>query len=266
MSDGSGRVTECSTHPKVLPRAPRLLVRRFQSPQLAGAHYRAQQGFWGCRKTKNTPNTQAGRCHINRNPQFGLFLRPHSAGVPLPSRSTTRNYSTASLHATSYDIGGCEECCFPGLLSGHSPISHTCPRLSLYLPARPIAPPSATVLFAPPSSILSPEPPLHDANRDALLFDGARRLQEQLRGRIPARDQHLMGAQIDMAPPTNGVPRINGDGPLAHRLKMERKHSSPMAPAFMVSAPGKVIVWGEHAVVHGKVCPHSLLAAIHPPR
>ncbi len=35
--------------------------------------------------------------------------------------------------------------------------------------------------------------------------------------------------------------------------KMDRKKSSPMMPAFMVSAPGKVIVFGEHAVVHGKV-------------
>jgi hypothetical protein len=32
-----------------------------------------------------------------------------------------------------------------------------------------------------------------------------------------------------------------------------RKKSSPMMPPFMVSAPGKVIVYGEHAVVHGKV-------------
>lgn len=37
------------------------------------------------------------------------------------------------------------------------------------------------------------------------------------------------------------------------RVKMARKQSSPMMPAFMVSAPGKVIVFGEHAVVHGKV-------------
>lgn len=38
-----------------------------------------------------------------------------------------------------------------------------------------------------------------------------------------------------------------------------RKASSPMAPAFMVSAPGKVIVYGEHAVVHGKA---AMAAAI----
>ena len=35
--------------------------------------------------------------------------------------------------------------------------------------------------------------------------------------------------------------------------RRKRKQSSPMMPAFMVSAPGKVIVFGEHSVVHGKV-------------
>ncbi|EED15232.1 mevalonate kinase [Talaromyces stipitatus ATCC 10500] len=43
------------------------------------------------------------------------------------------------------------------------------------------------------------------------------------------------------------------------RTQMKRKQSSPMAPAFMVSAPGKVIVFGEHAVVHGKA---AMAAAI----
>lgn len=45
---------------------------------------------------------------------------------------------------------------------------------------------------------------------------------------------------------------VNGV-PLRHRSR--RKQSSPMMPPFMVSAPGKVIVFGEHAVVHGKVSP-----------
>jgi mevalonate kinase len=50
----------------------------------------------------------------------------------------------------------------------------------------------------------------------------------------------------------------NGNGrSLPHR--MNRKESSAMAPAFMVSAPGKVIVFGEHAVVHGKA---AMAAAI----
>jgi mevalonate kinase len=47
------------------------------------------------------------------------------------------------------------------------------------------------------------------------------------------------------APVQNGAPALL------------RKKSSPMMPPFMVSAPGKVIVYGEHAVVHGKVCSNS---------
>lgn len=40
---------------------------------------------------------------------------------------------------------------------------------------------------------------------------------------------------------------------------VERKPSSPVMPAFMTSAPGKVIVYGEHAVVYGKA---AMAAAI----
>lgn len=49
---------------------------------------------------------------------------------------------------------------------------------------------------------------------------------------------------------------INGANPRSHH---DRKTSTPMMPAFMVSAPGKVIVFGEHAVVHGKA---AMAAAI----
>lgn len=65
----------------------------------------------------------------------------------------------------------------------------------------------------------------------------------------------------DMPPRTNGT--VNGvseemasahlNGTENSRRPLDRKQSAPMMPAFMVSAPGKVIVFGEHAVVHGKV-------------
>ena len=53
-----------------------------------------------------------------------------------------------------------------------------------------------------------------------------------------------------------GSPRQANGVPV--RQKMRRKQSSPMMPPFMVSAPGKVIVFGEHAVVHGKVSALSI--------
>jgi len=48
-------------------------------------------------------------------------------------------------------------------------------------------------------------------------------------------------------------------GNLPSRPKHGRKSSLPMDAAFMTSAPGKVIVYGEHAVVHGKA---AMAAAI----
>lgn len=78
---------------------------------------------------------------------------------------------------------------------------------------------------------------------------------------IPNRPENTASDILDsaMAPSTNGLvsnPPTNGT---FSKKAMARKASSPMAPAFMVSAPGKVIVFGEHAVVHGKA---AMAAAI----
>ncbi|PHH78899.1 hypothetical protein CDD82_2771 [Ophiocordyceps australis] len=61
---------------------------------------------------------------------------------------------------------------------------------------------------------------------------------------------------------TKASTRAHGDAlgkPEAGRLAQDRRLSNPMAPTFMVSAPGKVIVFGEHSVVHGKA---AIAAAI----
>ncbi|KAI9814123.1 MAG: Mevalonate kinase [Thelocarpon impressellum] len=80
-------------------------------------------------------------------------------------------------------------------------------------------------------------------------------------GRSSAEAGQRVGRGRDNATPNGGPAKlglqpVNGhDGPAelaSPRAHLDRKPSSPMMPAFMVSAPGKVIVYGEHAVVHGK--------------
>jgi mevalonate kinase len=66
---------------------------------------------------------------------------------------------------------------------------------------------------------------------------------------------HRQKMALNGAPITNGTELVAGD-----RRPHGRKPSSPMAPAFMVSAPGKVIVFGEHAVVHGKAAMAAAIA------
>ncbi|KAG6006573.1 hypothetical protein E4U21_006871 [Claviceps maximensis] len=64
---------------------------------------------------------------------------------------------------------------------------------------------------------------------------------------------------VDDTPSGSSVAVAGGDEDWLHHGMVGRKQSSPLAPAFMVSAPGKVIVFGEHSVVHGKV---AIAAAI----
>ncbi|KNG90737.1 mevalonate kinase [Aspergillus nomiae NRRL 13137] len=76
---------------------------------------------------------------------------------------------------------------------------------------------------------------------------------------IPIRSKSSVASDdsVDTSDDTSTAPSFSSSPPSTksvtngvHRPAMARKASSPMAPAFMVSAPGKVIVFGEHAVVH----------------
>lgn len=51
----------------------------------------------------------------------------------------------------------------------------------------------------------------------------------------------------------SAMKKVMAKRPPLHPLGSSQASGSPLGPSFMVSAPGKVIVYGEHAVVHGKV-------------
>ena len=58
--------------------------------------------------------------------------------------------------------------------------------------------------------------------------------------------KELQNGHLEPPSSKHGVKQTNG------YMHHSRRVSTPMMPPFMVSAPGKVIVFGEHAVVHGK--------------
>jgi mevalonate kinase len=68
----------------------------------------------------------------------------------------------------------------------------------------------------------------------------------------------LHSKHVTVVEPTNGTNTPAASG--TRRIPMhDRKPSNPLAPPFLVSAPGKTIVYGEHAVVHGRA---AIAAAI----
>ena len=83
-------------------------------------------------------------------------------------------------------------------------------------------------------------------------------------GRVPTSPNSALELSSDAMQTLNvngktGLPAGNNDPSTSPRVFLDRKPSSPMMPAFITSAPGKVIVFGEHAVVHGKA---AMAAAI----
>lgn len=69
----------------------------------------------------------------------------------------------------------------------------------------------------------------------------------------PAKSNGHMDSRGTIA----GDSHVRGNGQI--RPIHGRKESNPLAPPFIVSAPGKTIVYGEHAVVHGRA---AMAAAI----
>ncbi|KAK3684975.1 ribosomal protein S5 domain 2-type protein [Podospora appendiculata] len=78
-------------------------------------------------------------------------------------------------------------------------------------------------------------------------------------GHLQEPNGHLNGSSGVTLTLTNGTTNGNGVLKPVSRPSHDRRKSTPMMPTFMVSAPGKVIVFGEHAVVHGKA---AIAAAI----
>ncbi|RDW68447.1 hypothetical protein BP5796_09104 [Coleophoma crateriformis] len=83
-------------------------------------------------------------------------------------------------------------------------------------------------------------------------------------GSSPSTSPPLRMSRLDTGVAINGISADMENTDLAstadaRKKALQRKQSTPMMPPFLVSAPGKVIAFGEHAVVHGKA---AIAAAI----
>ena len=83
----------------------------------------------------------------------------------------------------------------------------------------------------------------HQSNYQSNGFDIALKSQNAYKAKNEVTNSVAAGAPFDQNEIRSRLPSS----------RVQRRQSTPLMPAFMVSAPGKVIVFGEHAVVHGKV-------------
>ena len=113
-----------------------------------------------------------------------------------------------------------------------------------------------TAIAYPSRPANSMEGPLPDRTKARHIVNGKLKLRRHSSSEHNSRgslDSHGSSEDSPINSSSFNLPAKTANG-LTRELRPtpERKASSPMMPAFMTSAPGKVIVYGEHAVVHGK--------------
>ncbi|KAH0605086.1 uncharacterized protein H6S33_005068 [Morchella sextelata] len=74
----------------------------------------------------------------------------------------------------------------------------------------------------------------------------------KLNGGVMVVGSDQLGVGGDNAPENDSTDPLCEGAPMNPRSRIHRSSTVSQLPSFMVSAPGKVIVYGEHAVVHGK--------------
>ncbi|KAI9664950.1 MAG: Mevalonate kinase [Bathelium mastoideum] len=150
------------------------------------------------------------------------------------------------------------------------PITPNQPCLDLRIPQTYIQPPiqeNATAHASLPSVITTkPEKPTNGlpstSNTPDLNHEVSGSTQKKYNSKISSGIEKAMDAMriTDDDSTEDGLSPMSSTSPDDQSGSNRARQSSiPLAPPFMVSAPGKVIVCGEHAVVHGKA---AMAAAI----